>query len=118
MSFSGSCLCGAVKFTAESAETHVHSCHCTTCVKWNGAPGMASSVQGATFTGEDNIGIYASSEWAERGFCKTCGSNLFYRMRDGSQLIIGLGSFDNQSQFSLAGEIYVDEKAAAYRLRG
>ena len=76
MNGSGQCLCGAVTF-AEGVESHVHACHCSMCRRERG-PGMAVAVKSVVFTGEANIERYRSSQWAERGFCKTCGSNLFY----------------------------------------
>ena len=33
------------------------------------------------FEDESAIGVFESSEWAERGFCKSCGTALFYRLR-------------------------------------
>ena len=29
------------------------------------------------FKGADNIAVYASSDWAERAFCKQCGTHLY-----------------------------------------
>ena len=33
-----------------------------------------------TWSGADNLATYTSSDWAERGFCKICGSSLFWRL--------------------------------------
>ena len=52
MNGSGQCLCGAVTFTAEGVESHVHVCHCSMCRRWNGGPGMAVAVDLVVFTGE------------------------------------------------------------------
>ncbi|NIT13149.1 MAG: GFA family protein, partial [Candidatus Dadabacteria bacterium] len=51
------------------------------CRKWCGGPLMAVNCgTDVTFEGEDNITVYDSSSWAERGFCSGCGSHLFYRL--------------------------------------
>ncbi len=118
MSASGKCLCGAVRFSAETVETHVHSCHCSMCRSWTGGPMFGVAAQGVRFEGEEHIGRYASSEWAERGFCKQCGSSLFYRMKEPEQYVIAMGTFDDAEQFKLTGEIYVDEKPGGYDFAG
>jgi hypothetical protein len=61
---------------------------------------------------------YASSPWAERGFCRRCGSSLFYRLTETNQYIVNMGAFPDNSPFHLAGEIYVDEKPAGYHFAG
>ena len=62
----------------------------------------------------ENIERYSSSAWAERGFCKRCGSSLFYRLKETNQYILNMGSFDDQRPFKIASEIYVDDKPAGY----
>lgn len=118
MSETGKCLCGAVKFTAEDIDTHVHACHCSMCRGWTGGPMLAASVGSVEFSGESNIKRYASSEWAERGFCAQCGSSLFYYLKEPKMYIMATGCFDNAEQFSLAGEIFIDEKPSSYDFAG
>lgn len=76
----GTCLCGDVTYEA-SVKANAGACHCKMCRQWSAGPFMSVHVDGEiTFSGEQNISIYCSSEWAERGFCKRCGSNLFYKL--------------------------------------
>lgn len=77
---------------------------------------MAAYVGSVIFSGEENIGRYASSDWAERGFCKQCGSNLFYLLKP-DRYIMGAGTFDKQS-FELGGEIYCSDKPGWYDFDG
>ena len=114
----GHCLCGAVTFEARQVDTHVHGCHCTMCVRWSGGSLMSAMAQEVSFDGEDHIGRYQSSAWAERGFCQQCGSNLFYRLKEGEGYIMCMGAFDDPAQFELVGEIYVDEKPPGYNFAG
>ena len=118
MSLTGKCLCGAVTFTADEVDSHVHGCHCSMCRNWSGSPMLAASVGSVSFTGEESISRYLSSEWAERGFCSKCGSNLFYRLKEADQYIMCTGAFDDQSGFELVGEIYIDEKPPGYGFAG
>lgn len=118
MEATGHCLCGAVTYTAEDVQTDINSCHCGMCRRWNGGPAFAAMVGKVTFEGEENITRYDSSEWAERGFCSRCGTNLFFRLKEQDQYVIWMGSFDDQAPFNLAGEIFIDEKPPAYTLAG
>lgn len=114
----GKCLCGAVSFAAQAVDTHVHGCHCSMCRNWAGGPMLAAGVGSVVFQGEDNISRYASSDWAERGFCRECGSNLFYRLKEPDQYLLCMGAFDDETVFELAGEIYIDEKPRGYEFAG
>lgn len=115
----GRCLCGAVRFVAHDVETHHSACHCATCRRWSGgSPLFTAGAKSVEFEGEANITRYSSSEWAERGFCKTCGSNLFYFLRPMEKYMISVGAFDDASAFVLAREIYIDKKPTGYELGG
>ncbi len=118
MSATGKCLCGAVTFTAEGVEPHVHACHCSMCRNWTGGPMQAAQVGSVAFAGAEHIKRFASSEWAERGFCSECGSSLFYRLKEPEMYLMATGIFDDVDQFKLVGEIYIDEKPAGYDFAG
>lgn len=118
MSATGSCLCGAVTFSAEEVEPHFHACHCGMCRRWNGGPAFGIVASGVSFTGEESLTRFASSEWAERGFCSRCGSNLFYFLKPAGQYVIWMGAFDDDSAFELTGEIFIEDKPRAYDFAG
>jgi len=118
MSANGKCLCGAVAFSAEGAEAHLHACHCSICRAWSGGPMLAASVTAVKFSGAEHLVRYDSSEWGARGFCGRCGSSLFFHLKPADLYMISMGAFDDQSRFTLAGEIYVDQKPAAYDFAG
>ncbi len=118
MSATGKCLCGAVKFTAENPDPHVHACHCSMCRGWTGSLMMAATVESVQFEGEAHVKRYASSDWAARGFCDQCGTSLFYYVNDPGTYIMATGCFDDTEQFQLAGEIYIDEKPSGYNFAG
>ena len=116
--YTGQCLCGAVRFRAETVETHHHACHCGMCRRWSSAPFFAAAAQNVRFDGAGNITRYDTSEWADRGFCKKCGTNLFYHFKQGDQYMLSVGAFDDPSQFTLVGEIYIDAKPEGYGFAG
>ncbi len=118
MSTKGKCLCGAITFEAEEVDPHVHACHCSMCRNWTGGPLMAATVKNISFGGEEKLKTYKSSEWAERGFCSDCGTSLFYHLFEPEMYLMCTGSFEDGDQFSLDGEIYVDEKPKGYDFAG
>lgn len=111
----GSCLCGAVQFTTSTARKGMEACHCGMCRKWGGGPLMATRCEDeVTFHGEDNISVYESSTWAERGFCKLCGSHLFFRLKDTHAHFIPVGLFEQQGAFTFEQQSCIDRKPAFY----
>ena len=117
-SVSGGCLCGAVRFVAEEAESNFDACHCGMCRRWTGGPYFTSKTRNVVFEGTEALARYQSSEWAERGFCKTCGSTLFYHLKPTQTFMMSVGSFDDPSLFRLVEEIYIDCKPDGYALAG
>lgn len=111
----GRCLCGAVRFRAARVAAEVHACHCGMCRRWSGGPELA--VEAGTevvFEGAENIAVFRSSDWAERAFCRICGSHLFFRTIETGGYSISPGLFDDESAFVLTEEIFIDHKPAFY----
>lgn len=112
---SGHCLCGAVSVTITPARPHLEACHCAMCRRWCGSAYLAvQSDAHPQFEGEKHITRYASSDWAERGFCSKCGSNLFYRFVPTGSYSFLAGLFDDVGDRTLAEEIFVDEQPGYY----
>ena len=111
----GSCLCGLVSLSTASMNNHVAACHCSMCRKWGGGPLLAVECESdLNFSGEENIGVYQSSEWAERGFWKKCGSHLFYRLKQNQQYFIPVGIFDASEGLVFTHQVFIDEKPEYY----
>jgi len=110
-----SCLCGSVRITAKNRDNNVGSCHCNMCKKWSGGPIMAVNCGSEVhFEGEENITIFSSSDWAERGFCNKCGSHLFYRLKANNLHMISAGLFENRKEFVFDRQVFFDEKPDFY----
>jgi hypothetical protein len=114
----GRCLCGAVTFSAEEVELEHHACHCRMCRRWAGSGFMAASTRGVTFTSNGELGRYASSTWAERGFCRTCGTTLFYFLKPTQTYMMSVGAFDDDAKFRLVREIFIDHKPPGHAFAG
>ncbi len=111
----GSCLCGAVRYAVEGELRPVVACHCTQCRKASGHHVAATSARrdGVSITGD--VTWFRSSDTARRGFCGTCGSNLFWD-GPGENLSIFAGTIDGKTGLSLKGHIYCADKGDYYEI--
>jgi hypothetical protein len=115
MANNGSCLCGAVTLLTTTMSPLVSACHCTMCRQWGGGALLVVECgSDVNFAGEENIGVYASSEWAERGFCTKCGSHLFYKLKQNSQYYIPVGLFAPIAGLIFDHQVFIDEKPEYY----
>ena len=120
MSLKGRCACKAINYSIGENPKTFHACYCATCQAWSG--GVLLSVEaGKNPTIDDpdgNLAVWKSSPWAERGFCKTCGSSLFYRVTapgplQGSHYFCP-GGIEDWGDMKLDKELYVDCKPSGY----
>lgn len=92
----GGCQCGAVRYALYAAPVRGNICHCRMCQR-------ASGNYFAAFTGvkrEDfawtkgEPAVFKSSAIAERGFCRDCGTPLFFRYLETKRIAVTIGSLD------------------------
>ena len=110
-----SCLCGNVKIRANSISPKITVCHCDMCRKWGGGPALA--LQCGTeleIEGCEQIHLFDSSEWAERAFCKNCGTHLFYRIKDTGEYSIPAGFFTELKELEIDVQYFSDKKPGYY----
>ncbi len=75
----GGCHCGAIRYEVRGEPLYHGLCHCTDCRRQVGAPMVSWALfPNDRLTIEGETTAYASSENAQRHFCGTCGSSLFY----------------------------------------
>lgn len=111
----GRCLCGAVAVEARTASIDLCACHCNICRKWGGGPLIhLEGGKDVALEGEENISLFSSSAWAERGFCKACGTHLFYRTSKDREYYLPAGLFDTIPDARLALQIFIDKKPNYY----
>jgi hypothetical protein len=114
---SGSCLCGAVRYTTTGEAVRFYHCHCSRCRKASGT-GHASNlfVKGslAVLGGEDRIASYKVPE-AERfttSFCRTCGSRLPQFIEKIGMVLIPAGSLDVEPAIAPQARIFTGSRTA------
>jgi hypothetical protein len=99
----------------DKAPTEFGVCHCDSCRRWSG--GVFMSVYGGKaykFLNEDKLTRYSSSEWAERGSCKKCGSHVFFRMKKSDTYFFMLGLFGDKVNPTFSEQQFIDVKPSNY----
>jgi hypothetical protein len=83
----GRCLCGGVSFTVAGPLRDVVNCHCHRCRRWTGHHMAATSatVEDIRVEGQDLLTWFRPDEHAAYGFCRACGSSLFWQATDEPQ---------------------------------
>lgn len=114
MDRSGGCLCGAVRFDARNVPDTFGICHCEMCRRWTGSALVEVSINtdDITWHGREHIATRAGSAWAERAWCRECGTGLYFRQTKPGKWFgtsdLPLGLFDDPNGFTLSHEIFVD----------
>lgn len=120
----GQCMCGAVKFTANIENAEFGACHCEMCRRWTGSAflGVTVPVDEISFSGEENISQFKSSDWAERASCKICASPLWYKITsDGpmsNSLELSIGLLDESDDLKMVRQIFIDQKPKSFAYSG
>lgn len=111
----GSCLCGAVQLTIKAMSQQIGACHCNMCRQWSGGPLLAVDCgDDVVLAGDENIAVFNSSDWAERGFCRQCGTHLFYRLKQNQQHFIPVGLLTESDTLVFDHQVFIDEKPSYY----
>ena len=114
----GGCLCGGVRYRVTGALRPVVYCHCTQCRRTSGHFVAATAVtkDALEVVVDECLEWFASSEFASRGFCRRCGSSLFWLAEARNHVSIMAGTLDEGSGLQAVKHIYVDDKAEYYML--
>jgi hypothetical protein len=122
--FTGHCLCGAVAFEAARDRDHADACHCGQCRRWSGNYWASVNVPADSLKivkGEKNLAWHRSSDRVRRGFCRECGSALFWhadRHKDyAHRLAIAVGALDEPTGVKITEHIFVADKGDYYEIK-
>lgn len=112
----GSCLCGAIKFHFDAQPSAPSVCHCGQCRKQSGHVWSSTVIpeDALVFDGKNTLTWYAASATAKRGFCRTCGSFLFWQHNDENTISISMGALDAPTGLTLSKHIFVADKGDYY----
>jgi hypothetical protein len=114
----GGCLCRGVRYELRGPLRAVIACHCSQCRRTSGHHVAMTNVprENLVLTSSDTLSWYRSSPGAERGFCRVCGGNLFWRQDRADTTSIAAGTLDLPTGLKLAQHIFVDDKSDYYSI--
>jgi hypothetical protein len=96
----GGCQCGAVRYALLALPTDPHICHCRMCQKAFGsffAPLTGVPLAAFALT-RGRLSIFRSSDQAERGFCRDCGTPLTFHYIGRDRIAVSIGSLDRPQE--------------------
>ncbi len=117
--YCGGCQCGGVRFSYEGPSLWCAHCHCTMCQRAHGAPlvtwvGVADD---RFHIGQaESLRWYHSSATAERGFCSSCGSPLFFRAeRFPGEIHVARAAIEGDIDRAPSAHVYTDSQPDWFR---
>lgn len=115
---SGGCLCGGVRYRIRGTLRDAIACHCTQCRRTSGhhAAMTSAASDDLMLTSSGTLAWYRSSTAAERGFCRVCGSNLFWRPEGEGRTAVTAGTLDGPTGIKLMEHIFVGDKGDYYSI--
>ena len=113
----GSCLCGAVQYTARGVPRRFYHCHCSRCRKATGT-GHASNLflKGSLEwrAGEESVRTFKlpTAERFSNSFCETCGARVPRFIEAFGTVMIPAGSLDDEAPIQPEARIFAGSRAA------
>jgi hypothetical protein len=110
--FTGGCLCGAVRYECSADALFMGNCHCRDCQKASGGaydPYIGLPAAALKVTGKVKYHDTKSESGSSltRGFCPECGARLFGKTSGMPDLaMITAGSLDDPSQYKPGRDIF------------
>ena len=109
----GGCLCGDIRYEGRGDIVAAHACYCRQCQKWCGGPLHSAGFADGVVVTSGQPHWFKSSAFAERGGCAKCGSALFWKFQDDTDVAVTLGSLDNPGTLpKIDTLVFVDHRPA------
>ena len=115
----GTCLCGSVRFSvARAVLTNVVVCHCGMCRRWHGHVGAYADAPrtALVFDATGDLSWFDSSNFARRGFCRACGSSLFWDAPERATISIAAGALEAPTGLGTTLQIFTRDQGDYYAL--
>jgi len=110
--YSGSCLCGEIKYECTGEPVFSGNCHCKDCQKSSGSgyvPILIFTADTIKITGNPKFyeKLGDSGKKIERGFCTLCGSTVFGKLEVIPNAIgVRAGTLDNPNSYQPKFDFY------------
>ena len=113
--YTGSCLCGAVRWQLNQRPLAVNACHCTDCKKTTGATNVVMLIaksEAFSWTGETHVYRKRAASGREMDIqrCAKCGCRMFHHNLASSALVfITAGTLDDSGWAVPTSHIWVEK---------
>lgn len=114
----GSCMCNKVNFILKHSR-NVVNCHCCECRKFHGnyAAFTKTKNKDMHIFGYKHLAWYKKPKAiAKRGFCKTCGSSLFWQKDNSDDICVAVSSLNVPTKLKTTTNIYTDYASDFYEI--
>lgn len=114
---SAACLCGACAFTLPGPAGAVGACHCNQCRSLSGhyTASFDAAEAALDWTARAGLAEYPTPGGGRRGFCRDCGSSLYFRSAEGA-FSVEAGALRGPSGGWLESHIFTADKGDYYSL--
>lgn len=115
---SGSCLCKGIQFEVRGELRPVVYCHCKQCRRTSGhfVAATACAIDDLDLQVKETLTWFRSSDTATRGFCRECGSSLFWQGDGKDYVAIMAGSLAGPTGLRAKQHIFVADAGDYYEL--
>lgn len=115
---SGGCLCGGVRFTVRTLGFGIINCHCEDCriLHGNYKAMVVVASQDLQFESDATLTRYRTSAEAQRGFCHTCGAQLFKLPDDGQMVLVSAGALKAPLGLQTRKNVWVEDAPDWYTI--
>jgi len=115
--YSGSCLCGEVRFEIEGEFERFYLCHCEYCRKDTGSAHAANLFSSTAvlkwLSGADSVSQFdLPATRHSRSFCRICGSALPIMQMKGELLVVPAGSLNCEVLIRPSAHIFGSSRAS------
>ena len=114
----GSCLCGAARFSFVGELDELYFCHCSQCRKNYGLYGAFAGVDRDAFVMDkaETLKSFRSSRNTSRRFCGICGTPVSWERDGDERLYVLMGALDGDARATGAKHIYIEDKGRYYEI--
>lgn len=110
----GGCQCGALRYEWLEKPGFSSVCYCRMCQKASGQPfmGLAGAKPEHLRWTRGTLSVFKSSNMAERGFCKDCGTPLTYMFEGTGNISVTINSLDDPEAVPPTRQYGVESKVS------
>ncbi|MBX9745897.1 MAG: GFA family protein [Hyphomonadaceae bacterium] len=109
----GGCQCGAVRYALYVTPQNAHACHCRMCQRATGGvfAVLAAAPKSDFAWTKGEPAFFASSNLAERGYCRDCGTPLSFTYHmPAARMNVTIGSLDDPNAVPIVTQYGLESK--------